>query len=80
MVGKLTLVDLAGSERAAETNNQGQKLRDGKLGHAPCCADAHGCSCHQPVLCMRKLHNRGEEDVQEVAPMRGDIIMMHDDA
>ena len=29
MVGKLTLVDLAGSERAAETNNMGQKLRDG---------------------------------------------------
>lgn len=27
--GKLCLVDLAGSERAAETNNGGQKLRDG---------------------------------------------------
>eukprot|EP00899_Mesostigma_viride_P002293 jgi/Mesvir1/12064/Mv00350-RA.1 len=27
--GKLSLVDLAGSERAAETNNIGQKLRDG---------------------------------------------------
>ncbi len=27
--GKLCLVDLAGSERAAETNNAGQKLRDG---------------------------------------------------
>ncbi|GFR44052.1 hypothetical protein Agub_g5212, partial [Astrephomene gubernaculifera] len=27
--GKLSLVDLAGSERAAETNNAGQKLRDG---------------------------------------------------
>ncbi|CAF2087308.1 kinesin-like protein KIN-8B [Brassica rapa] len=27
--GKLALVDLAGSERAAETNNGGQKLRDG---------------------------------------------------
>lgn len=27
--GKLCLVDLAGSERAAETNNMGQKLRDG---------------------------------------------------
>eukprot|EP01023_Acetabularia_acetabulum_P049398 TRINITY_DN5272_c0_g3_i1.p1 TRINITY_DN5272_c0_g3~~TRINITY_DN5272_c0_g3_i1.p1 ORF type:complete len:807 (-),score=147.37 TRINITY_DN5272_c0_g3_i1:260-2680(-) len=27
--GKLCLVDLAGSERAAETNNSGQKLRDG---------------------------------------------------
>ena len=27
--GKLALVDLAGSERAAETNNFGQKLRDG---------------------------------------------------
>ncbi len=26
---KLALVDLAGSERAAETNNAGQKLRDG---------------------------------------------------
>ncbi|KAJ9532634.1 hypothetical protein QJQ45_010730 [Haematococcus lacustris] len=26
---KLSLVDLAGSERAAETNNAGQKLRDG---------------------------------------------------
>lgn len=29
MRGKLALVDLAGSERAAETNNGGQKLRDG---------------------------------------------------
>ncbi|KAF8073085.1 KIN8B [Scenedesmus sp. PABB004] len=29
LIGKLTLVDLAGSERAAETNNAGQKLRDG---------------------------------------------------
>jgi hypothetical protein len=29
LVGKLSLVDLAGSERAAETNNAGQKLRDG---------------------------------------------------
>lgn len=29
LVGKLSLVDLAGSERAAETNNNGQKLRDG---------------------------------------------------
>jgi hypothetical protein len=29
MTGKLSLVDLAGSERAAETNNHGQKLRDG---------------------------------------------------
>lgn len=29
MCGKLSLVDLAGSERAAETNNHGQKLRDG---------------------------------------------------
>jgi kinesin family member 18/19 len=29
LVGKLALVDLAGSERAAETNNFGQKLRDG---------------------------------------------------
>lgn len=29
LTGKLTLVDLAGSERAAETNNMGQKLRDG---------------------------------------------------
>eukprot|EP00775_Hariotina_reticulata_P010422 gene10422-10580_t len=29
LMGKLTLVDLAGSERAAETNNNGQKLRDG---------------------------------------------------
>lgn len=29
LCGKLSLVDLAGSERAAETNNQGQKLRDG---------------------------------------------------
>lgn len=27
--GKLRLVDLAGSERAAETQNAGQKLRDG---------------------------------------------------
>ncbi|KAG0625210.1 hypothetical protein M758_2G036500 [Ceratodon purpureus] len=27
--GKLALVDLAGSERASETNNAGQKLRDG---------------------------------------------------
>eukprot|EP00951_Prasinocladus_malaysianus_P032227 scaffold312721_cov47-Prasinocladus_malaysianus.AAC.1 len=27
--GKLCLVDLAGSERAAETDNRGQKLRDG---------------------------------------------------
>eukprot|EP01018_Ginkgo_biloba_P002785 Gb_10693 [translate_table: standard] len=27
--GKLSLVDLAGSERASETNNAGQKLRDG---------------------------------------------------
>ncbi|KAL5210172.1 hypothetical protein ABZP36_005795 [Zizania latifolia] len=27
--GKLALVDLAGSERASETNNYGQKLRDG---------------------------------------------------
>ncbi|XP_022132777.1 kinesin-like protein KIN-8B isoform X3 [Momordica charantia] len=27
--GKLALVDLAGSERATETNNSGQKLRDG---------------------------------------------------
>ena len=27
--GKLALVDLAGSERATETNNAGQKLRDG---------------------------------------------------
>lgn len=27
--GKLSMVDLAGSERAAETNNHGQKLRDG---------------------------------------------------
>ncbi|KAF0928900.1 hypothetical protein E2562_010750 [Oryza meyeriana var. granulata] len=27
--GKLALVDLAGSERASETNNSGQKLRDG---------------------------------------------------
>lgn len=29
LMGKLSLVDLAGSERAAETNNIGQKLRDG---------------------------------------------------
>lgn len=29
ITGKLCLVDLAGSERAAETNNHGQKLRDG---------------------------------------------------
>lgn len=29
LCGKLSLVDLAGSERAAETNNAGQKLRDG---------------------------------------------------
>ncbi|XRB04222.1 kinesin-like protein [Pycnococcus provasolii] len=29
MRGKLAMVDLAGSERAAETNNAGQKLRDG---------------------------------------------------
>ncbi|GMN34140.1 hypothetical protein TIFTF001_004529 [Ficus carica] len=29
MRGKLALVDLAGSERASETNNGGQKLRDG---------------------------------------------------
>ncbi|KAF8017558.1 hypothetical protein BT93_H2668 [Corymbia citriodora subsp. variegata] len=29
MQGKLALVDLAGSERASETNNGGQKLRDG---------------------------------------------------
>jgi kinesin family member 18/19 len=29
LLGKLALVDLAGSERAAETNNIGQKLRDG---------------------------------------------------
>ncbi|CAL1371941.1 unnamed protein product [Linum trigynum] len=29
MKGKLALVDLAGSERASETNNVGQKLRDG---------------------------------------------------
>ena len=29
LFGKLALVDLAGSERAAETNNMGQKLRDG---------------------------------------------------
>ena len=29
LFGKLALVDLAGSERAAETNNIGQKLRDG---------------------------------------------------
>lgn len=29
MRGKLSLVDLAGSERASETNNRGQKLRDG---------------------------------------------------
>jgi kinesin family protein 18/19 len=29
LLGKLSLVDLAGSERAAETNNNGQKLRDG---------------------------------------------------
>ncbi|XVF61441.1 hypothetical protein PTKIN_Ptkin08bG0129700 [Pterospermum kingtungense] len=29
MRGKLALVDLAGSERASETNNEGQKLRDG---------------------------------------------------
>lgn len=29
LLGKLALVDLAGSERAAETNNMGQKLRDG---------------------------------------------------
>ncbi|KIY99366.1 hypothetical protein MNEG_8594 [Monoraphidium neglectum] len=29
LLGKLSLVDLAGSERAAETNNVGQKLRDG---------------------------------------------------
>ncbi|XP_010518835.1 PREDICTED: kinesin-like protein KIN-8B [Tarenaya hassleriana] len=29
MKGKLALVDLAGSERASETNNGGQKLRDG---------------------------------------------------
>lgn len=29
MKAKLSLVDLAGSERAAETNNAGQKLRDG---------------------------------------------------
>ncbi len=28
-VAQLSLVDLAGSERAAETNNAGQKLRDG---------------------------------------------------
>jgi kinesin family protein 18/19 len=27
--GRLCLVDLAGAERAAETNNAGQKLRDG---------------------------------------------------
>jgi kinesin family member 18/19 len=29
LLGKLSLVDLAGSERAADTNNIGQKLRDG---------------------------------------------------
>jgi hypothetical protein len=29
LCGKLALVDLAGSERASETQNQGQKLRDG---------------------------------------------------
>lgn len=42
LIGKLTLVDLAGSERAAETNNIGQKLRDGE---AACSANT--CSCMQ---------------------------------